>query len=173
MPSLGDIGAIAARGGKIHFALLLLILVGLVAVPPLRTAGNLLNILDQSAALGILALGQAFVIAGGLIDLSAGQLVGLVTVIACALMGTHPDGAWPIVFGVIAFAVVFGLDPGVLFAKGDVRFGVALPTSDGVAARLPAQPHRSPCAPAPRSAPQRGRPRRLHRGRAGFLSSCR
>jgi ribose/xylose/arabinose/galactoside ABC-type transport system permease subunit len=117
MPGLRGIGAIVSWEGKIHFALLLLILVGLVAVPPFRTMGNLLNILDQSAALSILALGQAFVIAGGLIDLSVGQLVGLVTVIACALMGTHPDWAWPIVLAVIAFAGLVGLVNGELINR--------------------------------------------------------
>ena len=76
-----------ARSPKIHFGLLALLCVGFAAVPPFRTSGNLLNVLDQSAALAILAIGQAFVIAGGLIDLSVGQLVGLVTVVACAADG--------------------------------------------------------------------------------------
>lgn len=117
MPGLAGIGAIAARGARIHFALLALVLAGLAAVPPFRATGNLLNILDQSAAMGILALGQAFVIAGGLIDLSVGQLVGLVTVIACALMATYPDLAWPIVLGTIAFAGLVGLVNGELINR--------------------------------------------------------
>src|SRR5215213_9286896 len=93
MPDLTGIGRLVARSPKIHFGLLALVLVGFIAVPPFRSPENLVNILDQSAALAILALGQSFVIAGGLIDLSVGQLVGLVTVVGCAWMGTQPDMA--------------------------------------------------------------------------------
>jgi ribose/xylose/arabinose/galactoside ABC-type transport system permease subunit len=114
MPDSSDIGKLVARSPKIHFGLLALVLVGFIAVPPFRSPANLVNVLDQSAALAILALGQAFVIAGGLIDLSVGQLVGLVTVVGCALMGIHPELAWAIIPGVVAGAAGVGLINGEL-----------------------------------------------------------
>ena len=77
--ALPDLGA---RYG-IYLLLAALAAFAAVASPEFATAGNLLNLLNQSAALAILAIGQTFVIAGGLIDLSVGQLVGLVTVVAC------------------------------------------------------------------------------------------
>jgi ribose/xylose/arabinose/galactoside ABC-type transport system permease subunit len=117
MPDSNDIGKLVARSPKIHLGLLALVLVGFVAVPPFRSPANLVNVLDQSAALGILALGQAFVIAGGLIDLSVGQLVGLVTVVGCALMGTHPEFAWAIIPGVVAGAALVGLINGELINR--------------------------------------------------------
>jgi ribose/xylose/arabinose/galactoside ABC-type transport system permease subunit len=46
-----------------------------------RRATNLGNVVTQSAALGCVAIGQTFVIAAGLIDLSVGQLLGLVVVL--------------------------------------------------------------------------------------------
>jgi ribose/xylose/arabinose/galactoside ABC-type transport system permease subunit len=106
-----------ARSPKIHFGLVGLVLVGFAAVPSFRSPDNLLNILDQSAALAILALGQMFAIAGGLIDLSVGQLVGLVAVAACALMGAHPELAAPAIVGVTIAAALVGFVNGELINR--------------------------------------------------------
>ena len=111
------IGALLARSSKIHIGLLGLLCVGLAAVPPFRSTGNVLNVLDQSAAPAILAIGQAFVIAGGLIDLSVGQLVGLVTVVACLLMERHPEFAAPIILAVVVGAALVGLVNGELINR--------------------------------------------------------
>jgi ribose/xylose/arabinose/galactoside ABC-type transport system permease subunit len=97
--------------------LIALVLIGLVAVPSFRHPDNLVNVLDQSAALAILALGQSFVIAGGLIDLSVGQLVGLVTVSGCALMGTYPAMAPLIILAVAGGAALIGLINGELINR--------------------------------------------------------
>src|SRR4029079_4578605 len=109
--------AIVARSPKIHFALLALVVVGFVTVPAFRSTDNLFNVLEQTAALAILALGQSVVIAGGLIDLSVGQLVGLITVVACALMASHPELAPLIVLGVVVGAAVVGLANGELINR--------------------------------------------------------
>src|SRR5882724_2053917 len=114
MPDSRGVGAVMARSPKIHFGLVGLVLVGFAVVPSFRSPDNLLNILDQSAALAILALGQMFAIAGGLIDLSVGQLVGLVAVAACALMGAHPELAAPAIVGVTVAAALVGLVNGEL-----------------------------------------------------------
>src|SRR5436309_2026498 len=52
-------------------------------IPEFRSLGNLANVATQSAALAVLALGQTFVILCGLIDLSVGQLTGLIVVLVC------------------------------------------------------------------------------------------
>jgi len=52
-------------------------------IPEFRSLGNLTNVATQSAALAVLALGQTFVILCGLIDLSIGQLTGLIVVLVC------------------------------------------------------------------------------------------
>jgi ribose/xylose/arabinose/galactoside ABC-type transport system permease subunit len=117
MPGMSAMGAVVARSPKIHFGLVALLVCGLVAVPAFRRPDNLLNVIDQSAALAILSLGQAFVIAAGLIDLSVGQLVGLAAVVACALMGIYPDLAPIIILGVIAAAGLVGLVNGELINR--------------------------------------------------------
>ncbi len=52
-------------------------------IPDFRTLDNLANVATQSAALAVLSLGQTFVILCGLIDLSVGQLAGLIVVVVC------------------------------------------------------------------------------------------
>jgi ribose/xylose/arabinose/galactoside ABC-type transport system permease subunit len=99
---------------RIQTVLVLLVLIALVSIPAFHSPNNLLNILDQSAAGAILALGQSFVIAGGLIDLSLGQLVGLATVIVCTLMSGHPELAPVAIVASIALGLVVGLINGEL-----------------------------------------------------------
>ena len=85
------------------FALLLLLLaVGAASSPEFRTPENLANVLKQSAALGVLAVGQSFVIAGGMIDLSVGQLAGLVVVLTADLMQGRPELTLPAILPALA-----------------------------------------------------------------------
>ena len=78
-------------GHAIHVLLLLLLAGAAVAIPAFRSVDNLANVLTQAAALGLVAIGQTFVIVGGLIDLSVGQLLGLAVVLTCAWMDGRPD----------------------------------------------------------------------------------
>lgn len=108
-------GALACqRLPRIYWALLLLVLAGLVSTPQFGTAANIANVLEQSATLAILALGQAAVIAGGMIDLSVGQLVGLITVVACMLFELYPTMSLPIVVACLGLAAFVGLVNGEL-----------------------------------------------------------
>jgi ribose/xylose/arabinose/galactoside ABC-type transport system permease subunit len=93
------------------FGLLLgLLAFGALAVEDFRTASNLANVLKQSAALGILALGQSFVITGGMIDLSVGQLIGLIVVLTADLM----QGQAAMTLPAVALAILLGAGVGFL-----------------------------------------------------------
>ena len=94
---------------RIFWALLCLALVGLAFVPQFRTPANAANVLDQSAALALLALGQACVIAGGMIDLSVGQLVGLITVVVCISFEAHPGLSLLVALGGVGLGAIVGL----------------------------------------------------------------
>jgi ribose/xylose/arabinose/galactoside ABC-type transport system permease subunit len=94
---------VAARYG-IYLLLAALVVFAAGMSPEFATTGNLVNLINQSAALAILAIGQTFVIAAGLIDLSVGQLLGLVAVLACDLMG----GAQAMVLPAVLLAVAVG-----------------------------------------------------------------
>lgn len=91
------------RQSGIYWLLLLTVLVSAVFLPDFRSHENLTNILNQSASLAVLSIGQSFVILCGLIDLSVGQLLGLVVVLSCALMGSPAGGT------VAAIAASLGL----------------------------------------------------------------
>jgi ribose/xylose/arabinose/galactoside ABC-type transport system permease subunit len=98
----------AARSAGIWGLLVLGTMLAAVLVPGFATATNLGNVVTQSAALGLVALGQTFVIAAGLIDLSVGQLLGLTVVLTCALSDGRGELLLPIALGVLALGAVVG-----------------------------------------------------------------
>ncbi|MEW9807099.1 ABC transporter permease [Mesorhizobium marinum] len=111
-------GAFASRDiPRIYWALGGLILIGMLSAPQFRTLSNLANIVEQSATLAVLALGQAFVIAGGMIDLSVGQLVGLITVVACMMFEAYPGMDAAVILGCLALAALVGLVNGELLNR--------------------------------------------------------
>lgn len=84
MGPAGRLSAVVARSG-IYALLPASVVLALVLVPGFAAPDNLANVMTQSAALGLVAIGQTFVIVGGMIDLSVGQLLGLTVVLLCAL----------------------------------------------------------------------------------------
>jgi len=98
------------RRYAIVVVLLLAVAAAILAVPDFSTRENLGNVIAQSAALGVLALGQTFVILCGLIDLSVGQLLGLIVVLTCDLAAGRPE--WFVAS--LAVALVVGAGAGTL-----------------------------------------------------------
>ena len=102
---LGD-----ARRYSIVVVLFLTALAAGAAVPDFSTGENLANVITQSTALGILAIGQTFVILCGRIDLSVGQLLGLIVVVTCDVAAGRSD--WFI--GVLIMALGIGAGAGAV-----------------------------------------------------------
>ena len=113
-----------------------------IATPHFMTASNLMNVVEQSAILGILAVGMTFVILAGGIDLSVGSLVALAGVV----FGTAVQaGASPGIAILVALATgaACGIASGALITIGrlpafiatlgmmSVARGLALMLSDG------------------------------------------
>ena len=108
--------AIARRLGI--YGLLAGLLGGAAAfVPGFATANNLANVVTQSAALGLVAVGQTFVIIGGLIDLSAGQLLGLSVVLTCALTDGRSEMLLPVALAMLALGAAVGVAQGWLLNR--------------------------------------------------------
>ncbi len=104
--------AVPGRGGNWRrflldyspwFLLGLLTIVGSVVSPLFLTPGNLLNILQQSAIVGVLTVGQFLVILTGGIDLSVGSLLALAAMVG-AIALTHAG----ILAGVVASLITCG-----------------------------------------------------------------
>jgi ribose transport system permease protein len=98
------------------FILALLIIVGSAITPLFLTPGNFLNILQQSAIIGVLTLGQFLVILTGGIDLSVGSMLALSAMVGAVGL-THAG----IVAGVAISAIVcgaLGAISGLIVARG-------------------------------------------------------
>jgi len=108
--------------GRLEIRMLGLALVLGVALsilsPHFLTSNNLLNVLDQSVVVGIVAIGMTFVILIGGIDLSVGSVAGLTGVLLGRGLEHFPIPV-AIILAVIAGMTV-GLFSGVLIA----RFGL-------------------------------------------------
>lgn len=113
MPALPLPRAAIVFGAQAIYGLLLaLVVLSAAAIPAFRTADNLANVVTQAAALGLVAIGQTFVIVGGLIDLSVGQLLGLAVVLICAFMNGHAEQTVP------ALLLAVGLGGGIGIVNG-------------------------------------------------------
>ncbi|MEW6641073.1 MAG: ABC transporter permease [Pseudomonadota bacterium] len=91
-----------------------LVLVCAASVEGFLTLQNLASILRQSTVLGCLALGQTFVIAAGMLDLSVGSLVSLVVVLCAHLMDGHSGWALPGALAALALGATVGALTGLL-----------------------------------------------------------
>lgn len=107
-----DVQDVVARLG-VWVALAVTLVVGVVAVPNFATAANADAILRQGAVLGMVAIGQTFVVLTGGIDLSVGMLMGLVTVLANGIMAGDPGLILPVVGVAIACGFLTGLANGL------------------------------------------------------------
>jgi ribose/xylose/arabinose/galactoside ABC-type transport system permease subunit len=91
----------------VWFALAALIVFGVVAVDHFATAQNTANVLSLAAPLGVIALGQTFVIMVGGLDLSVGALASLTGVLSVGLITS--DGQLPLI---LALTLLIGIAVG-------------------------------------------------------------
>ena len=90
-------------------------LVGSLLSPLFLTSANLTNVLQQSAFIGVLALGQYLVILTGGIDLSVGSLLALSTMVGALVM---PQGSIVAVLASVGVCTALGALSGVIIVKG-------------------------------------------------------
>jgi D-xylose transport system permease protein len=119
----GDLGSLPAVFG----AVVLVIVFGILQPDSFLTAQNFANLLNQGAAIMVLAMGLVFVLLLGEIDLSAGFTAGM----GAAILGvtlTNKGWAWPLsVAAALATGVAIGFAIAVLVARlGIPSFVVSL-----------------------------------------------
>lgn len=90
--------------GKTFFILVILFIVLSLMSPYFLTVKNIMNIIRQNAASGVVAVGFTFVVASGNLDLSIGRMLGLIGVITAIV--SKIDGM-PM-FVVVLLALVLG-----------------------------------------------------------------
>lgn len=95
-----------------------LVVIGVISAPDrFLTSGNILNVLTQASAIGVIAIGMTFVIIGGGIDLSVGALTALAAV-WCTTVATQDQGVPGMVFAAVVVGAVAGTVNGLLIAYG-------------------------------------------------------
>lgn len=110
---------------QIYLILLLVLTVtwGLI----LGTGGNInfTNTLVRSVALGIVAVGQTFVILGGSLDLSVAYQVSVTAVAASVLMDGNPGNIWWAVLAVLGIGAVIGAVNGLIITTLHINAFIA------------------------------------------------
>ncbi len=101
----------------IYGILFIIMLIGTVLSSQFRTTTNFFNVLRQAVALGMVSIGQTFVILSGGIDLSVGAAISLVAVYTAGLMKLYPTMTLPIVLLMLIMGLAIGLFNGTLITR--------------------------------------------------------
>jgi ribose transport system permease protein len=98
--------------------LVVLAIIGWISKPDsFPTSSNLTTVLTQASVIGVITVGQTFVIIGGGIDLSVGALMALASVWATTV-ATQNMGTWAVIMVALLVGVGVGLINGLLIAYG-------------------------------------------------------
>src|SRR5690606_37973597 len=99
-------------------ALLLVMVVSSFVSPRFMTTANLLNVMQQIAIVGVLALGMTFVIITAGIDLSVGATLALASVVSASIVTQH--GMRVGILVTLALGAVIGLVNGLGVVWGGI-----------------------------------------------------
>lgn len=103
----------------LHLSLLVMIVLSAVISPSFLSGGNVSNMLLQAAPLGMVVIGQVFVILVRGLDLSVASVMATAAVVATSFSGQ--DGDAPVIFALaLAIGLGTGLVNGLLVAKRNV-----------------------------------------------------
>tara|TARA_R110002096_G_scaffold318022_10_gene512435 strand:- start:6860 stop:7831 length:972 start_codon:yes stop_codon:yes gene_type:complete len=117
----GNAGLAFAKQYGIYIVLLILIIFFSIASENFLVGNNLLNVARQVSMLGITAVGFAFVLLLGGIDLSVGSLITLVNIFAASLM---VNANWS---PVLAVSAALLLSAGIGFSNGWIIANLKMP----------------------------------------------
>lgn len=106
----------AGRFG-VFLAMALLIIISAILSPGFLKRNNLLILSRQASMLGIVAVGQTFVILTGGIDLSVASVMAAVSVVTANMMAGDDARVLPISLLCLAIALLVGLINGVMITK--------------------------------------------------------
>ncbi len=90
------------------------VVVAALAIPNFRDPANLANVVRQAGVLGVLAIGQTFVLTAGMIDLSIGMIAGLVVVLSSVMLNGDAVLTLPVAALMVAMGAGIGLVNGGL-----------------------------------------------------------
>lgn len=123
------VGVLASPAAPVYGALVLIIILAWIIVTidggDFLTTGNIVNMLQRSVALGIVAIGQTIVILLGSLDLSVAALISLASLVTAEQMGGQSSNVVPAILIVLGLGVVVGLANGLIITKLRVNAFIA------------------------------------------------
>jgi ribose transport system permease protein len=123
--------AVAARSGLAAWVIVALVVLGLTAARPAGfwDPANLANVLTATVVLGLVALGQHFVVLSGGIDLAVGSMATLSALLTALLIDGYPIRTVPVILAMLVLGALVGVGHGLLVARvGLAAFVVTLST---------------------------------------------
>lgn len=112
------------RSYGVMIGLVVIIIIVSIIEPAFFTLNNMLNILRQSSAIGLCALGMTYVMIAGGMDLSVGSTVSLTGLIAILIMNSIGVSGNADIAAVIAILVAIAVGGCVGFTNGMILAGI-------------------------------------------------
>lgn len=113
------------RNAGAYIALVVVVLIFAIKLPEFRQASNLLNLLDQSVEIAVVAVGMTAIILTGGIDLSVGSVAALAPFLGAWMMTLHPGwlgGLGGSAAAGITLALLIGASSGLVNGLAITRF---------------------------------------------------
>ena len=110
-----------------HLTPVIVFLVAIIVIfsltsPYFFTQSNLVILLTSNTALWVVAIGMTAVLISGAVDLSAGALVALLSILFAKLLDAHVPGGLALVLAIVIGAVVGGVVNGLLIGRLRLSF---------------------------------------------------
>ena len=123
------VGVLASPAAPVYGALIGIFVLSWIVVTikggEFLTVPNIVNMLQRSVALGIVAVGQTVVILLGSLDLSVAQLISLASLLTATTMDGKEANVVPAIALVLALGVGVGLVNGLIITKLRVNAFIA------------------------------------------------
>jgi ribose transport system permease protein len=123
------VGVLASPAAPVYGALIGIFVIAWIAVTihggTFLTVSNVVNMLQRSVALGIMAAGQTIVIMLGSLDLSVAQVISLASLLGATTMDGQDANVLPAIMLVLGAGVVIGLANGLIITKLRVNAFIA------------------------------------------------
>jgi ribose transport system permease protein len=136
--SLSSVSAMLRKAGAVWVVVLLLYLVSGLVSPGMFQFGQIINILQVAAFLGVVATGQTLAVLSGGIDLSVAGVVTMANILSTSIMAGHAGNALIAMTVCLLVSAVVGLVNGLMItavrvtplvatlAMNSILFGAAL-----------------------------------------------
>jgi ribose transport system permease protein len=113
------------RNQGIFVVLLVMVILCVLFVPHFATSENYINILKRAVPLGLVAIGQTFVIIGGSLDLSVDISISAIAVLTALSIDGRVENVFPAILLALVAGIAIGLVNGLIVTKLKINAFIA------------------------------------------------